>query len=80
MAAPEQQVRQLEFARHAEHRGDIAVRQRAQHAELGSRRGRHRRAAPEQRPDALDQLGRPMRQVGKGALLDLAIGAVTLAQ
>src|SRR3954465_3594819 len=40
----------------------------------------HRMPALEQNAQAFDQLGRPVREVEQGALLDLAVLAVALAQ
>jgi hypothetical protein len=79
-ATPEQQTRQVELACHAQHGGNVAVRQRAQQGQLAHRRLRHGSAAPQEHAQALDQLGRPVGEVGQGALLGSAGLAVALAQ
>ena len=79
-ATPEQQARQVELARQAEHEGDMAVGQRAQHGQLAHRCRLHGGAALEQRAQAFDQFGRPAGQIGQGALLGAASLAVALAQ
>jgi hypothetical protein len=79
-ATPEQQARQVELARQAEHGGDMPVRQRAQQDQLAGAPRRHRAAALEQPAQAFDQFGRPAREIRQGPLPGAASLAVALAQ
>ncbi len=64
--------------RRSQHRRDMAVRQRAQHRQSTLTRLRHLVAQhPAQR---LDLRCRPVREVGKGARLDLVADAIAFAQ
>ncbi|WP_437127652.1 hypothetical protein [Rhodovibrio sodomensis] len=71
-AAPaEQQLGQAQPLGRAQHGGDVPVRQRARDGQrlLGAF---HRDAALEQGAQALDQVRRPIAQIGPGALFDPA--------
>src|SRR6185295_10312245 len=68
-----------DVAQRAQHRRDMAVRQRAAHDDAFLIDRRHL-AALEQGAQPFDDLGRPIGQVGDGALLDLVGVAIALAQ
>jgi len=70
---------EADVAQRAEHGGDMAVRQGAPHDDalpVGRRGG----AALEQCAQSLDELARPIREIGDGALLDLCAIPIALAQ
>src|SRR5215472_18759171 len=68
---------EAEAAGHAEHRGEVAMRQRAQDFETA---GRQQLLVAQYRTQRRDFLGLPFGQVGEGAVLDLAILAKSLTQ
>ena len=69
---------QPELARHAEHRGHVAVRQRALDPQLLG--WRDQLLALQNPAQRIDPVSRPMRQVGQRARLDLVARAIALAQ
>ena len=73
-----QQPIQLQPAEGAQHRRDVAVRQRA--GDLEQRLGRHQRLALEHPPQGLDLRPRQVGEIGQGAALDLASFPVAFAQ
>jgi hypothetical protein len=78
LGSARQEPLEAELAGHAEHRGDMAVRQGAQ--DLQPRRRRVQRLALEHPAQRLDLGLRPAREIGERARLDLGAGAIALAQ
>ena len=74
-----EQARQVELAHHADHRGDVAVRQGALDFEHLLGPGDHA-AAGEQHPQSIDHRRRQCAEIGDGALTDPLALAITLAQ
>jgi hypothetical protein len=75
-----QELVKLELAHHAQHRGHVAVGQGADYCEC-LRQGRaHGGVAFEDQAQGFDLLGRPVGDIGKGAIFDFAVFAEGLAQ
>jgi hypothetical protein len=74
---PTEQPVEADAAQRSEHRRDMTVRQRAMDLQPVAR---HRMTALEQGAQTLDQIGRPVRQIEEGPLLDLAALPIALAQ
>ena len=74
-----EQARQVELAHHADHRGDVAVRQGALDFEHLLGPGNHA-AAGEQHAQSIDHRRRQCAEIGDGALTDPLALAITLAQ
>jgi hypothetical protein len=71
---------QVEVADGGEDSGDMAVRERAGDLEGGLERGRTGVVALEEAAEGVDLCGRPMREVGEGAVVDLTVLAKGLAE
>jgi hypothetical protein len=71
---------ELQLAEGAEDRGNVAMRTGADDVESSRKRRADGSGAFQDGAESLDLGGRPMREVGEGAVLDLAVAAKGLAE